>query len=43
MTADPTSAIAAIDAVHAAAENVGRNANEELLLLALALQLPSLG
>ncbi len=43
VTADPSAAIAAIDAVHAAAENVGRNANEELLLLALALQLPSLG
>ncbi len=40
--ADPTDALAAIDAVHQAAIDITRNPNEELLLLALALRLPTL-
>jgi DNA polymerase-3 subunit delta' len=42
VAADPGPAVAAIDAIHAAAENLIRNPNEELLLLSLALALPSL-
>lgn len=42
VTADPTAAIGAVAAIHEAAENLVRNPNEELLLLALALRLPSL-
>ena len=38
----PMQRMAAVAAIHEAAENLVRNPNEELLLLALALRLPSL-
>jgi hypothetical protein len=42
VTSDPTGAMAALTAIQAAAEALVFNPNEELLLLALALELPSL-
>lgn len=41
--ADPSAALAGLAAIQDAAEALERNPNEELLLYALALQLPSLG
>ena len=42
VAADPQPALAAIAAVHGAAEALIRNPNEELLLVALLLDLPPL-
>lgn len=39
---DPAGAVGAVSAIHAAAEAIGRNVNEPLLLQALLLRLPSL-
>ena len=41
VAADPTAALGALAAVQAAAEALTFNPNEELLLLSLALKLPS--
>ncbi len=43
VAADPTAALTGLAAIQKAAEALVRNPNEELLLLSLALRLPSLG
>ena len=42
VAADPTSAIAALEAIQETAERLEFNPNEELQLIALAIRLPSL-
>jgi hypothetical protein len=42
VSADPSRYVAAFDAIQETAERLIRNPNEELQLLALALELPSL-
>ena len=42
MAADPTSALAALEAIQETAERLEFNPNEELQLIALAIRLPSL-